>query len=104
MYLSGATLSPVVQTMHSGIVQRTIKSSLVQRQLGWCCENLMWHCLKSVESEDQAFALILEIRSLCTAGWFRVTKWIFNSHIVLASVPEDEKGQRFGFGERLTPP
>lgn len=48
-------------------------------------------CLKSVESEDKAVALIQEVRALCALGGFKVTKWISNSRTVLASVPEDER-------------
>lgn len=48
-------------------------------------------CLRSVASEDEAVALIQEVRALCALGGFRVTKWTSNSRKVLASVPEEER-------------
>lgn len=50
-------------------------------------------CLKSVGSEEQAVALIQELRRLCAAGGFRLTKWISNSRAVLASIHEDDRAK-----------
>ena len=50
-------------------------------------------CLKLVGSEKQAVALIQELQRLCTAGGFRLTKWISNIRAVLASVHEDDRAK-----------
>lgn len=50
-------------------------------------------CLKSVSTEEQAVALIQDLRDLCATGGFKLTKWISNSRAVLASVPEDDRAK-----------
>lgn len=50
-------------------------------------------CLKSVGSEEQAVALIQELRRLCAAEGFHLTKWISNSRAVLASIHEDDRAK-----------
>ncbi|KAL4008074.1 hypothetical protein ACER0C_001926 [Sarotherodon galilaeus] len=50
-------------------------------------------CLKSVGTEEQAISLIQDLRALCAAGGFKLTKWISNSRAVLASIPEDDRAK-----------
>jgi hypothetical protein len=49
--------------------------------------------LKSVESIQKAVQLIVDVRSMCAAGGFRLTKFISNSRQVLESVPINERAQ-----------
>lgn len=50
-------------------------------------------CLKSVPNEGQAIRLVKELRSVCTTGGFKLTKWTSNSRAVLASVPVEERAK-----------
>lgn len=46
-------------------------------------------CLKSVATKDQALALVQDLTGLCVKGGFRLNKWVSNSHVVIASIPEE---------------
>lgn len=48
-------------------------------------------CLKSVGTEEQAVALVHDLWTLCATGGFKLTKWIFNSRAMLASVPGGDR-------------
>ncbi|KAL3981342.1 small subunit ribosomal protein S12 [Sarotherodon galilaeus] len=48
-------------------------------------------CLKSVGSEDEAVLLFHNLKAACQMGGFRLTKWISNSRVVLASIPDTER-------------
>ncbi|KAL4005475.1 hypothetical protein ACER0C_005188 [Sarotherodon galilaeus] len=50
-------------------------------------------CLKSVGSEDEAVLLFHNLKAACQMGGFRLTKWISNSRVVLASIPDTEKAK-----------
>lgn len=47
-------------------------------------------CLKSVSSEEEAVLLCRNLKAICLKGGFRLTKWISNSRVVLAAIPEKE--------------
>ncbi|KAJ8381315.1 hypothetical protein SKAU_G00020930 [Synaphobranchus kaupii] len=49
--------------------------------------------LKAVDSEEHAIALCKELKSLCAAGGFNLTKWISNSRVILAFIPDAEKAE-----------
>ncbi|XP_049329531.1 uncharacterized protein LOC125794101 [Astyanax mexicanus] len=46
--------------------------------------------LKSVDTEANAIQLYKELKALCAAGGFNLTKWSSNSRAVLAHIPECE--------------
>ncbi|KAJ8038240.1 hypothetical protein HOLleu_15605 [Holothuria leucospilota] len=48
-------------------------------------------CLKSVQTKEQAVALVKELRALLHRGGVRLTKWVSNSREVLETVPEGER-------------
>lgn len=50
-------------------------------------------CLNSVPSEDKGVSLPRDVKALCLNGGFQLTKWISNSRLVLASIPEDERAK-----------
>lgn len=50
-------------------------------------------CLKSVSTEQQAISLTKDHRALGAMGGFKITKWISNSRLVLASIPDEEKAK-----------
>ncbi|KAL4008773.1 hypothetical protein ACER0C_002625 [Sarotherodon galilaeus] len=50
-------------------------------------------CLKSVGSEDEAVLLFHNLKAACQTGGFRLTKWISNSRVVLASIPDTERAK-----------
>ncbi|KAL4009060.1 hypothetical protein ACER0C_002912 [Sarotherodon galilaeus] len=50
-------------------------------------------CLKSVGSEDEAVLLSHNLKAACQTGGFRLTKWISNSRVVLASIPDTERAK-----------
>jgi Pao retrotransposon peptidase/Family of unknown function (DUF5641) len=51
--------------------------------------------LKSVSSVTEAVKLIKDVRSMCAAGGFRLTKFVSNSHEVISSVPGIERAKDF---------
>ncbi|KAI3356203.1 hypothetical protein L3Q82_017185 [Scortum barcoo] len=48
-------------------------------------------CLKSAPTEDEAVALVKNLRDLCMKGDFNLTKWVSNSRKVLSSVPAENR-------------
>ncbi|KAL7848638.1 hypothetical protein SRHO_G00202610 [Serrasalmus rhombeus] len=48
-------------------------------------------CLKSVCSEEQAIALVKDLRDLCAQGGFCLTKWVNNSRKVLSTIPAEHR-------------
>lgn len=50
-------------------------------------------CLKSVATEDQALALVKELTALCAKGGFSLNKWVSNSRVVIASIPEEKRAK-----------
>ena len=50
-------------------------------------------CLMSVKCEDDAIAVIADMKQLLERGGFNLTKWISNSRRVLASVPEEDRAR-----------
>ncbi|KAK0145643.1 hypothetical protein N1851_015424 [Merluccius polli] len=50
-------------------------------------------CLKSVSTEDNAILLITELTAACQRGGFHLSKWITNSHLVLASISRVERAK-----------
>lgn len=50
-------------------------------------------CLKSVSSEEEAVQLCQNLKAVCQQGGFNLTKWISNSRLVLASIPQVEKAK-----------
>ena len=50
-------------------------------------------CLKSVPNESKAICLVKNLRSVCTTGGFKLTKWTSNSLAVLASFPIEERAK-----------
>ena len=51
-------------------------------------------CLKSVPTEKQAICLVKNLREMCSLGGFKLTKWVSNSHTVLASIPDDDRAKQ----------
>ena len=47
--------------------------------------------LDSVDSDQQAEQLVLDLRTMLASGGFRLTKWISNSSEVLKSIPDVER-------------
>lgn len=50
-------------------------------------------CLTSVATEQKGIALMHELREVYASGGFNLTKWIFNSRTVLASISEQSKAK-----------
>ena len=57
--------------------------------------------LKSVPSVPEAVLLIKNIRDMCAAGGFRLTKFVSNSKEVLLSIPEADRRQGISDKELL---
>lgn len=53
----------------------------------------VYDCLKSVSSEEEAVQLCQNLKAVCQQGCFNLTKWISNSRLVLASIPQVEKAK-----------
>ena len=49
--------------------------------------------VKSVDNEDKAVKLVMSIKKILAEGGFRLTKWLSNSKVVLAAVPEDDRAK-----------
>lgn len=49
--------------------------------------------LKSVESVESAIQLVLAVRQMCSAGGFRLTKFLSNSREVLETIPLTERAK-----------
>lgn len=63
--------------------------------------------LKSVSSDEEAVLLCHNLKAICQRGGFTLTKWISNSRVVLAAIPEKEKVKEvkdlLESGSRCTP-
>ena len=51
-------------------------------------------CLKSVRSEDEAKAIIQEVRAVCAAGGFHLTKFVANRNSALQDLPAPDCSQK----------
>ena len=49
--------------------------------------------LKAIDTEKQAIELCRELKSLCATRGFKLTKWISNNKVVLASIPEADRAK-----------
>jgi hypothetical protein len=50
-------------------------------------------CLLSVPSVKQAVAVVGNLRKVCMAGGFKLTKWTSNTREVLETIPENERSK-----------
>ena len=50
-------------------------------------------CLVSVGTESHAVMIVQQLTSLLAKGGFRLTKWLTNNKIVLATIPESERSK-----------
>lgn len=50
--------------------------------------------LKSVATEKKTISLVKGLREICSLGGFRLTKWVFNSRAVVASIPDEDKSKQ----------
>ncbi|KAL4008191.1 hypothetical protein ACER0C_002043 [Sarotherodon galilaeus] len=50
-------------------------------------------CLLSVSDETEACTMVRDLTALCESGGFHLTKWMSNSRVVLASIPEQERAK-----------
>lgn len=50
-------------------------------------------CLKSVSSVTDAVNLVKDLTAACAKGGFQLSKWMSNSHSVLASIPEEHRSK-----------
>ncbi|XDV14268.1 hypothetical protein PO909_002442 [Leuciscus waleckii] len=48
-------------------------------------------CLKSMSTEQDAVLMVKDLTALCQKGGFVLSKWISNSHKVLASIPQENR-------------
>jgi len=49
--------------------------------------------LKSVVNTEAAITLVSEVRQMCSAGGFRLTKFLSNSQEVLETIPPSERAK-----------
>lgn len=45
-------------------------------------------------TEEQAVKLTKNLSDLCTKGGVKLTKWVSNSHVVLAAIPEEQQAKQ----------
>ena len=50
-------------------------------------------CLISVATEQEAIKLAGDLRSICTEGGFKLTKWMSNNRAVIHSIPESDRSK-----------
>lgn len=58
-------------------------------------------CLKSVPTEDEAIALVKDLRHVCLEGGFRLTKWVSNCccPVLIACREKSKRGEGVGSGQ-----
>ena len=49
----------------------------------------------STATVEKAIKLVSDLREACAQGGFSLTKWVSNSHEVLASIPEYHRTKQF---------
>jgi hypothetical protein len=49
--------------------------------------------LKSIKSPDSAIKLISDVRAMCQAGGFRLTKFVSNDRQIIESIPVDDRAK-----------
>ena len=51
-------------------------------------------CLKSVDSEEKARAVVRQVREICKEGGFHLTKFVSNREYVLQDLPEEDRSRK----------
>lgn len=94
VHLFGATSSPSCASYALRRCAEDNRDQFDSRAIETILQNFyVDDCLKSVGSEDEAVLLFHNVKAACQTGGFRLMKWISNSRVVLASIPDTERAK-----------